>query len=161
MSLDQALVNLERCFSGGQTYVAISRVGPKEGLRFATPLSLGKVKTERTFLQWDSLRTAMEERRAAVLELLPEATARMVEGLGLKSLHAYAQRALESKGEEASDPLLRQRLAALKHALGKLKPARPTEPSMHHGGTVIHWQMLPWLPHHNRKRRFSGSFQSP
>lgn len=163
MTLDQALVNVEKCFAGGQTYVAISRVGPREGLHFATHLGFNRIKTEKTFLEWEALRMEMEQRKAAVLQLLPPAEAPMVEALGLKSLHDYAQRALEGKdsaGNKAvSNSELRRRWALLKNALGKLKPARvqPAEQNR----TMVHWQMLSWKPKYYGKRRFSETFQSP
>lgn len=144
MTLDEALVDIEHCFAGGQTYVAISRVGPREGLRFKTPLTMRRsaIKTERTFLEWEALRLEMEKRRAAVLEALPPAKRPAVESLGLKSLHKYAQDALEgADGAPVQGPMLRQRLAALKHTLGKLKPTRAEQAN----GAIRHWQTLPWL----------------
>jgi hypothetical protein len=144
MTLDQALVAVHKCFAGGQTYVAISRVGPREGLRFAHPLSRLHIKTEKTFLYWDWLRVDMEQRKAAVMELLSPDQQREVESMGLKSLHAFAERGLVGK-DSAGQPLiqdstLRKALAAVKNALSKLKPARVKrpDPAMHH------WQMLNW-----------------
>lgn len=167
MTLDQALVNVEKCFAGGQTYVAISRVGPRKGLRFASPLGFNRIKTEKTFLEWEALRMDMEQRKAAVLELLPRAEAPMVDVLGLKSLHDYAQRALEGKDSAGnnvvSDSELRKRWAALKNALRKLKPARvqPAPPDQQNS-TMVHWQMLSWKPKSGGgKRRWSDTFQSP
>ncbi len=167
MTLDQALVDVHKCFAGGQTYVAISRVGPREGLRFAQPLSLRHIKTEQTFLLWERLRVEMGQRKAAVLELLPPAERPNFESLGLKSLYDFAQGRLEAKDAEGQnvvqDLALRQRLAAFKNVLGKLKPA-PIEPS---DRAICHWHMLPWKKQQNgygngaRRQSAASSFHSP
>lgn len=147
MTLDQALIDVARCFAGGQTYVAISRVGPREGLRFAQALNWERIRTEPTFVNWDCLRTDMERRKRLVLELLEPAEREVVESLGLKSLHAHVTRALEEKDAAGQnvvkDPTLRIRMAALKNALGKLKPAR-IEPKGQQDSPMVIWQMLPW-----------------
>lgn len=163
MTLDQALVDVEKCFTGGQTYVAISRVGPREGLHFKQPLTMRRIKTEPTFLLWERLRLEMELLRAAVLELLPPTERPMVESLGLKSLHQYVQDTLKAKDSSRE---LRTALARLNNALGKLKPGkRPSaqaqlqaedERMRQRGATgrgvdgIPIWQMLPWLKRNGR-----------
>lgn len=154
MTLDQALVDVEDCFTGGQTYVAISRVGPREGLRFKSPLTMKMIQAEATFLLWERLRLEMEQLRATVLALLPPAERPLVESLGLKSLQEYAQAALKAKDTNGE---LRPALAKLTNALGRLKPGKrpraqeqleaeraPGKPNALVKG-IAHWQMLPWL----------------
>lgn len=162
MTLDQALVDVEDCFTGGQTYVAISRVGPREGLRFKSPLTLKMIQAEATFLLWERLRLEMEQLRADVLALLRPAERPLVESLGMKSLQEYAQAALKAKDTNRE---LRPALAHLTNALGKLKPGKrpraqeqleaerellrqqkgvPGKPNALVKG-IAHWQMLPWL----------------
>lgn len=162
MTLDQALVDIADCFTGGQAYVAISRVGPREGLRFKSPLTMEKIQAEATFLLWERLRLEMEQLRAAVLALLPPAERPLVESLGLKSLQEYAQAALKAKD---TDRELRSALVHLNNSLGRLKPGKrpraqeqleaerellrqqrgmPGKPNALVKG-IAHWQMLPWL----------------
>ncbi len=146
MTLQEAVVDVQRSFEGGQSYVALSRVGPREGLRLAHPLQARSIMVNPTFLLWNRLRKAMELRRATLLSLLlaagQSAEHDHVARLGLKGLHHDASLFLNSdKRKQDASVELKKAYAALKSSLDCLKPVRDETKKV---TRIVHWQMLDW-----------------
>ncbi|GAB5037275.1 dna helicase aaa partial [Nannochloropsis oceanica] len=165
MTLQEALVDVQECFDGGQTYVALSRVGPRLGLRLARRLGMDSIKVNPTFLLWNRLRNAMDHRRMVLLSLLashkgPGATmeAKRVESLGMKGLYDEAIKILRipaKKGEEL--PEIRKAWAALKNSLDPLKPGRDERKKE---VRILHWQCLDWWKARNNEK-MRAIYRSP
>lgn len=157
MTLQEALVDAQECFDGGQTYVALSRVGPRLGLRLARRLGMDSIKVNPTYLLWNRLRDAMEHRRAMLLSLLasqkgPGAMmkAKRVESLGMKGLHDEAVNILRNPARrEEEPPEIRKAWAALKNSLDPLKPGRDEKRKE---VRILHWQCLDWWKAKNNER---------
>jgi len=146
MTLQEALVDVERCFDGGQTYVALSRVGPRAGLRLAQRLSYSNVKVNPTFLLWHNLHKTMVTRRREVLAMLEaegdSGAVTHAEGLGLKGLHQEAVAVLMDSTKRAETPVaLKRAWASLKKTLDQLKPGKNLQ---RQDVDILHWQMLDW-----------------
>jgi len=161
MTLQEAFVDVQECFDGGQTYVALSRVGPRLGLRLARRLGMDSIKVNATFLLWNRLREVLERRRGVLLSLLAAHTgpgakveARRVEGLGMKGLHDEAVDIL-GKGEVTIE--IRKAWAALKNSLDPLKPGRDER---RREVRILHWQCLDWWKARNNER-MRALYRSP
>ena len=165
MTLQEAFVDVQECFDGGQTYVALSRVGPRLGLRLARRLGMDSIKVNPAFLLWNRLREVMERRRGVLLSLLAAHTgpgakveARRVEGLGMKGLHEEAVDILGNparKGEVTIE--IRKAWAALKNSLDPLKPGRDERKRE---VRILHWQCLDWWKARNSER-MRALYRSP